>query len=132
MTTAKPSPASRSAIAAPMPREPPVTIATFLPALDIAFSVVPGRCLRPTREDLPLLGRKIISRRPVSLFCCAEQSSRGGEIEPARDPYRLQERLIMADDEQRAVISPEARFDGFNGLEVQMIGRLVQDQKRSE
>jgi hypothetical protein len=97
--------------------------------LDIAFSVVPGRCLRLTREDLPLLGRKIISRPPASLFRWTEQSTWAGEIEPSRDPYRLQEWLIMADDEQRAVISPQAGFDGFNGLEVQVIGRLVQDQK---
>src|SRR5262245_50474205 len=38
MTTVSPSAARRSAMAAPMPREAPVTIATLLPLFDIVFS----------------------------------------------------------------------------------------------
>ena len=91
--------------------------------------MISRRSLRLAREDLPPFGRKIISRRSVSLFSWAEQSAWSGEIEPAGDPYRLQERLIMTDDEQRAVIGPQACFDRLDGLQVQMIGRLVQDQK---
>ncbi|MGY3624629.1 hypothetical protein ACVWWI_001560 [Bradyrhizobium sp. USDA 3686] len=55
---------------------------------------------------------------------------RGSKIEPSGNPDRLQKRLIMTDDEQRAVIGPQARFDGFDGFDVQMIGRLVEDQQR--
>jgi hypothetical protein len=59
--------------------------------------VFPRRCLRLTREDLRLFPGEIISRRPASLFCNVEQSTRIAELEPARGPDGLG--FVMTDDE---------------------------------
>jgi hypothetical protein len=59
MATLAPSAARRFAIAAPMPREPPVTSATLLVNLDIASPMVFSNCsfdVRSLQPDLALRG----------------------------------------------------------------------------
>jgi hypothetical protein len=74
MTTVKPSAASRSAIAAPIPREAPVMIASFQFAFDIChLRIVEPRSLRLMRMDLRFAPRKIIGHKSASLFWSEKQ-----------------------------------------------------------
>jgi hypothetical protein len=47
-----------------------------------------------------------------------------------QNPDIFQECPIVADDQQRTVISAQDGLDSLNGVDVQMIGRLVKDQQR--
>ena len=54
--------------------------------------------------------------------------TRCAEFRPALDGDVGPEMRVAADDEQRAVISPQTGFDGFNGIEIEVVCRLVEDQ----
>ena len=47
----------------------------------------------------------------------------------SRDANGIEERPVMADDDQRAVISSQSGFHGLDGVDVEMIGGLVEDQQ---
>ncbi len=51
------------------------------------------------------------------------------EHDLAPDSDRLQKRLVMADGDQRAVESFQRIFQLFDGSEIEMVGRLVQQQE---
>lgn len=51
------------------------------------------------------------------------------EHEPPFDADRLQEVCVVTDDQKRAVIGQKRCFDRSNRGEIQVIGRLVQDQQ---
>src|SRR6266851_2972339 len=79
MTTVKPSRASRSATAAPMPREAPVTIAILLLSW-LIFSLLIVRCGTSAfdGEEMNLFSRRIIIHYPASQSGNREQ--RDGQI----------------------------------------------------
>src|SRR6266436_9826006 len=79
MTTVKPSRASRSATAAPIPREAPVTIATLLLSW-VILSLLIVRCgtFAFDGEEMSLLSGRIITHYPVSQSGNREQ--RDGQI----------------------------------------------------
>src|ERR1700721_3262662 len=75
MTTVKPSAARRSATAAPMPREAPVTIATLLDSFVILSSLGLSRvCPRLDEENLNPSDIRIIMRYPAIQSGKDEQS----------------------------------------------------------
>ena len=55
--------------------------------------------------------------------------TRGPQHDLRLDLDRLQEILVVAHHQQGAVVAGQARFDGGDGVEVQMVGGLVQDQQ---
>src|SRR3569623_3296553 len=94
-TTVKPAAPSRPAIAAPMPRAAPVTIATLLLS---AFMRTPPSFLPPViarRNQMPLCGGQIISLEAVTLFAISEQWKEHGSarcdaaVRPGGRPAQL-------------------------------------------
>jgi hypothetical protein len=47
-----------------------------------------------------------------------------------RDARRGEERLVVAHDQQGTVISAQARFDGFDGRRIKVIGWFVENEQR--
>lgn len=64
-----------------------------------------------------------VLRRP-----CDRPWTRPAQLRPM--PGSLpQKRLVVADDQQRAVIGAQARLDRFDGSDVEMVDQLVEDQQ---
>ena len=52
------------------------------------------------------------------------------KLQPPRNADRLQKRFVVTDDEERAVIGPEPGLHRLDGIDVEMVRRLVQDEER--
>jgi len=49
--------------------------------------------------------------------------------EPLLDPDGIEKDRVMADDDQCAVVTGQGRFEQFDRLDVEMVGRLIEQQQ---
>ena len=51
------------------------------------------------------------------------------EVDAPGDPQRVQEGRVVADDEERAVIGRQPGLEGRDRVQVEVVGRLVEEQE---
>ena len=90
--------------------------------------ISPSRRLRPPRAQLRLRLRGTSARKPFA-GVRMQQLTSPAELDPPLDADGVQERGVVADDEQGAVVAAQHLLQRLQAVQVQVVGRLVQQQQ---